>query len=169
MVIYSITEEQLERAKKLYEFSALKGSIMSGTSNIYGAIGEVIVYDALLKKWGEASVSHDQDRDYDILVNGYRLEVKTKRTTVEPKPFFNCSVSTHNPNQKCDYYMFVRITEDLSKAYVLGAIERSRFFLLANFKKKGEPDGDSGWEIKDDCYNLTIDKLSKFKDHVQKR
>jgi hypothetical protein len=166
MIELDISEEQIGRAKRLYKFSSLNNSIMSGTSNIYGAIGEVIVYDALVNKWGASSVSHAQSKDYDILVNGYSLEIKTKRTTVKPKPFFNCSVSTHNPDQKCNYYMFVRVMEDMSKAYILGAIERKKFFSIAELNNKGEPDGKS-WSFKGSCYNLPISKLSKFSTNVQ--
>ena len=164
MVVIEISKNQIERAKGLYGFTSLNNSIMSGTSNVYGAIGEIVVHDALVSKWGPSSVSHDQEKDYDIQVNGYRLEVKSKRTTVEPKPFFNCSVSSYNPNQQCDYYVFVRVMEDMSKAYILGGVEREKFFSLAEFKKKGEPDGHK-WTIKDDCYNLKIGQLSKFNPH----
>ena len=45
MITVSIEEVQIEKAKKLYSFNALRGSITKGKSNIYGALGEVIVSD----------------------------------------------------------------------------------------------------------------------------
>jgi hypothetical protein len=48
--IIEISKEQIERAKKLYPFKELKGSITKGKSNIYGALGEIIIYDINKKK-----------------------------------------------------------------------------------------------------------------------
>ena len=45
MIRLNISPEQLQRAKEMYEFNALKNSVTEGKSNIYGAIGEVMVYD----------------------------------------------------------------------------------------------------------------------------
>lgn len=45
MEIIEISEDQIDRAKKLYQFNELKGSITKGKSNIYGALGEIIIYD----------------------------------------------------------------------------------------------------------------------------
>ncbi len=37
MKAINISEEQIERAKKLYTFGKLKGSITEGKSNLFGA------------------------------------------------------------------------------------------------------------------------------------
>ena len=45
MIELNITPEQLERAKNLYPFTALKSSINNGADNLIGALGEVLVSD----------------------------------------------------------------------------------------------------------------------------
>jgi len=47
MKVIEISEDQINRAKKLYPFKELKGSITKGKSNIYGALGEIIIYDII--------------------------------------------------------------------------------------------------------------------------
>ena len=42
-----VSSSQLMRAEKLYDFSSLKNSITKGDSQMYGAIGEVVVMDYL--------------------------------------------------------------------------------------------------------------------------
>jgi len=155
---YKVSKKQIDIAKKLYDFNALKGSITKGRSNIYGALGEVIIYDFYTSK--NIKVKHNPTYDYDMIIEGHRIDVKTKRTTVKPKPHYLCSIK--NPKQNCDYYFFVRILEDLSVAYLLGYKQKGEYYKEAIYKTKGEKDVN-GWTFKDDCYNLEISKLNKFK------
>jgi len=160
MRVVEISKEQIERAKKLYSFKELKGSIMNGKSNIYGALGEIIIYD--LSKNKKLNVDFNSTYDYDLIINGYKIDVKTKRTTVTPKENYLCSISSFNTSQKCDIYFFLRINENLKECYLLGYKDKTEFFKEASFNKKGSLDVN-GWSFKDDCYNLEIRKLEKFK------
>jgi len=159
MKIIKIKEEQIKRAKKLYPFNELKGSITKGRSNIYGALGEIIIYD-LSKKKG-FNVNFKSNYDYDLIIEGYKVDVKTKRTTVIPKPEYLCSISSFNTKQKCDIYFFLRINENLNYCYLLGYKRKKDFFNEAIFNKKGSLDVN-GWIFKDDCYNLKIQMLKEF-------
>ena len=162
MITVSIEEVQIEKAKKLYGFNALRGSITKGKSNIYGALGEVIVSDY----FNNMNVEFKSTYDYDMIINGYKVDVKTKHTTVTPKENYNCSISSFNTRQKCDYYFFLRINKNLKEAYMLGYIKKDEFFKKAVFNKKGELD-INGWSFKDDCYNLEIKYLQQFKHKQQ--
>jgi hypothetical protein len=159
MKTIQILKEQIERAKNLYEFTQLKGSITKGKSNIYGALGEIIIYDFYKNKG--CNVDFNSTYDYDLIIEGYKIDVKTKRTTVNPMPNYLCSISAFNIKQKCDYYFFLRINEDLKYCYLLGYKGKKDFFNEAVFKKKGSLD-INGWHFKDDCYNLRIDMLNDF-------
>lgn len=159
MLKLGISNHQIDRAKKLYEFGALKNSITKGKSNIYGALGEIVVMDFFKEKGSD--IIEESSYDYDMIINSKKIDVKTKRTTVEPKENYNCSVAAVNTKQDTDYYLFVRITEDKKTAYILGAIKKSEFFKNATFNKKGEPDGN-GFSFRDDCYNLKIKDLHKI-------
>tara|TARA_R110001632_G_C11073520_1_gene387625 strand:+ start:36 stop:518 length:483 start_codon:yes stop_codon:yes gene_type:complete len=159
MKIIKITNEQIKRAKKLYPFEELKGSITKGKSNIYGALGEVIVYD-IYKKNG-LNVDFNSTYDYDLIIEKHKVDVKTKRTTVKPKHNYLCSISSFNTRQKCDFYFFLRINENLKECYLLGYKRKKNFFEEATFNKKGSLDVN-GWAFKDDCYNIKIKMLNKF-------
>ena len=76
-----------------------------------------------------------------------------------PKNYYDCSVAAFNTKQKCSHYIFTRILNDLSKGWVLGWMSKEDYFTKARFLKKGEQDGDNGFIVKADCYNLPIDKL----------
>jgi hypothetical protein len=160
MKVIEISEDQINRAKKLYPFKELKGSITKGKSNIYGALGEIIIYD--IKKKKGLNVDFNSTYDYDLIINNYKIDVKTKRTTVVPKPYYLCTISSFNTKQKCDFYFFLRINENLKYCYLLGYKRKTDFFKEAQFNKKGSLD-INGWAFKDDCYNLKIDMLNKFK------
>lgn len=157
MIEVNITKDQIERAKALYEFDHLKNSIAAGKSNIFGALGEIIAHDYLTYHGKSSAIAGNYD--YDLIVESTKIDVKTKRTTVTPKGHYNCSVADYNTSQNCDYYLFCRIKEDLSKGYILGFVEKSLFYEQAEFKTKGEYDG--AFEFKADCYNLPIKNLKK--------
>jgi hypothetical protein len=156
MVEINITKDQLDRATDRYEFGSLNGSITKGRSNIYGAIGEIVAID-YLRSIGK-DVNDSSTYDYDFSIGDKTIDVKTKRTTVKPKPHYLCSVSNFNTTQECDFYIFVRVKESKDKAYILGFMDKEEFYENAEFKKKGEIDVD-GWYFKDDCYNLPIKDL----------
>ena len=159
MKTIEISEEQIKRAKNLYQFTQLKGSITKGQSNIYGALGEIIIYDIFKNKG--FNVEFNSTYDYDLIIEGYRIDVKTKRTSVTPMPDYLCSISAFNIRQKCDYYFFLRINVDLNYCYLLGYVSKADFFSKAIFNTKGSSD-INGWCFKDDCYNLRIDMLNEF-------
>ncbi len=159
MKVVQISKQQIERAEKLYPFKELNGSITKGKSNIYGALGEIIVYD--INKHNGLNVDFNSTYDYDLIIGGHKIDVKTKRTTVKPRPDYLCSISSFNTSQKCDFYFFLRINENLKECYLLGYKNKQDFFKEAVFNKKGSLDVN-GWVFKDDCYNLKIEGLNKF-------
>ena len=155
-----ITQRQRDIAKKLYPFTALRGSVTQGESNIYGALGEVVVREYYEAKGVE--VTHDNTYDYDLMIGGYKVDVKSKKTNYEPQPHFFSSIPSYNTKQQCDLYLFVMVREDLSEAYLLGYKKKNAFYNEATFNKKGEKDWN-GWLFKTDCYNLRVDKLNPLK------
>lgn len=154
-----VREDQIEKAKNLYPFESLRGSITSGQGNIFGALGEIIIFDTFVD--AGFNVDFDSTYDYDLKIEGCTVDVKTKRTTVTPQPHYLCSISAHNTRQECDFYFFVRVLEDLSQCFLLGYKRKEDFFAEADFNEKGSSDVN-GWKFKDDCYNIKIKDLTKF-------
>ena len=84
MIEIKITDNQLKRAEAHYgelKDKILNGSITKGQGNIYGALGEIIVHDLYQKVY---DVKFENNYDYDLVIDGDRVDVKTKRTTVKP-------------------------------------------------------------------------------------
>jgi hypothetical protein len=160
-----ITEEQIDRARKLYPFKELKGSITKGESNIFGALGEVIIHD--IHEAAGYDVDFNSTYDYDLIIDGYKVDVKTKKFTAKFKPNKDwiVSISNHNTKQQCDYYLFLGISDNLKEYSLHGYMTPKEFYKKATFNKKGEidPDGNGVWRFKDDCYNLKIKFLNQFK------
>ena len=141
---------------KARELGSLKGSIKKGGGNVYGFVGEILAAQHL-------GAMIENTYDYDVMTaSGLKYDVKTKSCTSEPKPEYACSVASYNTKQNCDFYLFTRVKQDLSYAWLLGYIAKEDFYKKAKFCKKGDRDPDSkqGWCFRADCFNLYIDQLT---------
>jgi len=145
----------LRARDKAKELGQLRNSITKGAGNLVGFVGEEIAYAVLYKAYKR--VRFVNNYDYDILVDGWRVDVKTKATSVKPLSSYQCSVSALNTKQACDVYAFVRVKNDLTVGWWCGNIAKDRFFNKAVFCKKGSD--DNGYVFKSDCYNVPIKDL----------
>jgi len=157
MIEIEITQKMKERAwRKARQMGEINNSITKGDGNIAGFLGEEIANEII-----KGNINNTYD--YDIIKNGVTYDVKTKRCTSKPKPYYECSVAAFNTKQKCDYYVFVRI-ENLNnkwtRAWVLGLYSKEEYFKRARFLKKGQTDGDNYFKVKADCYNMEISNLN---------
>ena len=160
MVTISINPKDLERAKELYDFGHLNNSMMEGSRNIVGAIGEVAVNKYLQQKGYK--VDHDSSYYYDLTVNGRtKIEVKTASCKTVPQPNYACNIIQYSiKTEKPDYYAFVRYDKNLQLCYLLGYISGDDFMDTATVRKKGSM--DNGMVIKETQYTVKIKQLNKF-------
>lgn len=163
MIEIPITSLQIERAEKLYQFECLSNSITTSKSQIYGAIGEILVFDYYTAK-GDA-VIHSSQFDYDFIINEKKVEIKTIKTISIPKDSDNANISAFNATQKTDIYYFVYVTPDKKKGFLCGWIYKEKFLELAELKKKGEID-KFNWVFKSDTYSLKFSELTKVNKSV---
>jgi hypothetical protein len=155
------TESQQREARlSAVNSGTLQGSITGGTGKVIGALGEIIVRDL-------AGYEQVNTKDYDLVdFDGRTIDVKTKHCKVPPRGFYECSVAAHGVQQNCDEYVFVRMLPNLSKAWILGSIDKSDYFVKAVRHKKGEVDESNGFTFKADCYNLEIKDLCPLNAHA---
>ena len=158
MLKVDLTPAMIREAARLdAAMGELRNSIRQGQGNVAGILGEL----AFLKAYPEA-VRIDS-YDFDILLNGKRVEIKTKDRTVQPKPHHECSVSNYNATQKTDFYFFVslyRTEAGYQSAYLLGYLSPDEFFARARHLRAGEIDPSNGYTVRADCYNVRIDELN---------
>mgnify|MGYP001579492667 CR=1 FL=1 len=156
MIEIEITQKMKERAwRKAREMGEIHNSITKGDGNIAGFLGEEVANNVIK---GDINNTYD----YDIVKNGVTYDVKTKRCTSEPKPYYECSVAAYNTKQKCDHYVFVRLENvngRWTRAWLLGCCEKEDYFKSARFLKKGKTDGNNNFKVKADCYNMEIRSL----------
>jgi len=145
---------------KSKEMGNLNNSITKGDGNLSGFIGEMMVLSFI----PESKLFNTYD--FDIIYKDNKLDVKTKRTTVIPKEYYDCSVAAFNTKQKCSHYIFTRVLNDLSKGWLLGWMPKEEYFKSARFLKKGDRDGDNGFIVRADCYNLPINKLCDMEELI---
>lgn len=130
---------------------AIRNSIRRGGGNAVGFLAEIMLADYL-------RASREPCKDYDLVWDGKRIDVKTKETTVPPREYYDNSVAATSTHQECDGYIFCRYIRQGS-LYVLGYKSKEDYFKEARFLKKGDSDGDNGYIVRADCYNLTIAEL----------
>tara|TARA_R110000824_G_scaffold231335_2_gene419125 strand:+ start:6539 stop:7036 length:498 start_codon:yes stop_codon:yes gene_type:complete len=161
MIEVEITESMKKTAwKKSREMGTIHNSIMKGDGNIAGFLGEEVANTVI-------NGTINNTYDYDITSkSGTKYDVKTKRCTSEPKPFYECSVANFNTKQKCDRYAFVRIeykNKRWGRAWLLGWLSHEDYFKNAHKLTKGEVDPSNGFVVRADCYNVAIQDLKSFR------
>jgi hypothetical protein len=147
-----ITQAMYDRAHILAEAQGrLKGSIRFGAGNIYGYLGEEIFCKAF-------ECQRVNDYEHDFVINRFdkdiRIDVKTKMTTVEPKPEYEASVTKMPKQQDTDIYFFCRVHKDTRKGWLIGWEWSDIFFLTAYLKNKGDKDTSNSNICKRTCWNI---------------
>ena len=86
MIEIQITESMKKRAwHKARSMGKLKNSILQGEGNIAGFLGEEVVNDLID---GTISNTYDYDIVYKTKSQNIKYDVKTKRCTSPPKPYW---------------------------------------------------------------------------------
>jgi hypothetical protein len=154
---YKLAAERSER------MGVLANSYTRGAGRMFGLLGEIAVEKYLgdiITPCGELSKS------YDLLTDsGISIEVKTKRARAIPKPEYVASVEQKRTHMfENDLFVFLRAHDSMVKLWLLGWIKTDSFKRRSEFKKAGEPDGDSGFTYRVDGYHIPISKLKKMED-----
>lgn len=165
-----ITEDQIMRAEAreggmeasiLARFGRtyLNDSISAGYGTFGGLLGEEVIYDFFQQYWVRSQGGEIFDWDFRDRLLG-RIDVKTKIQgyAEPPRMHYNATVCNANTHQLCDWYCFVRVSTDATRAWLLGFLPKKYFFDIATFGKKGETDPTShnGWTFKWDCWNVPV-------------
>ena len=136
-------------------------SITKGDGNYAGRLGEL----ALAKHLG---VEVEDSKDYDIIHDGKKIEVKTKRRAVAPQPDYTVNIAATSLHQKPDIYAFLSMEyldrdsggnyNDLLNIWLCGYKNAEQFFEEASFWPKGTPDPPA-FKTHRDMYVMKIKDL----------
>jgi hypothetical protein len=164
MILLKYSPAMVKRAiYNANSLGSLRESITHGKGNIAGYIGEECI-SAYLGCDNISTKSGNDKYNHDLVYNGLCVEVKTKRRTVDPKPFYDVSIAITSTHQKPDIYAFTSITVNKNKSgfsnvWLCGFMPYEEYFEKARFYKKGERDSNNGFIVKRDMYNLMIKEL----------
>ena len=158
MIEIELSEDMVDECRpKANAIGRLNNSVTDGDGNLAGVVGEYVVHKYLNGSTWENTF------DYDLIYRDKKIDVKTKRTSVIPMPYYECSIYDQSTHQECDGYVFVRLMKDMSKAWILGGLSKEEYFKNALHHKEGEVDTDNDFTYPADCYNISISKLKQFK------
>jgi hypothetical protein len=143
------------------DLGGIKNSITRGDGNYAGRLGEL----ALAKHLG---VEVEDSKDYDIIHDGKKIEVKTKRRAVKPQPYYTVNIAATSLHQKPDIYAFLSMEyldrdsgghySDLLNIWLCGYKNAEQFFEEASFWPKGTPDPPA-FKTHRDMYVMKIKDL----------
>lgn len=159
---FPILLRHIEKAKERERsMGIINNSFLLGKGTLKGFIAEEVVAEVLGADFSGGS------KNCDMTLAGKKLEIKAVGCTSAPKDFYNCHVAETSWHQKCDYYIFARVMEDLSKLWIVGKIKHADFHKLAGKNKKGKVDPNSiteeDYQFKANCRSITIAELSPIK------
>jgi hypothetical protein len=78
------------------------------------------------------------DGGYDLLYNGYKIDVKTMGRTVDPKPHYVNNFLGYQEKLECDLLMFCSINKKTSVYTLCGWIFKTEFLEVADYFPIGE-------------------------------
>jgi len=153
----------MEEAQQWAEdLGGINNSILKGRGNLAGRLGEI----ALARHLGVDIKDH---KDYDMIYNGEKIEVKTKRRTVPPQYSYDVSVAETSTHQKPDRYAFISIEFEgktatgfyhkVKSIWLVGDMETGKYFKLATKWGKGDKDKSNGFTTLVDMHNMRIGDL----------
>ncbi len=155
-----IIREATEWAENL---GGIYNSITRGDGNFAGRFGELV----LAKHLG---VEVEDHKDYDLIYNDSKVEVKTKRRATKPKPNYTVNIASTSRHQKPDTYAFLSVEysdrdsggnySDLLKIWLCGYKSADQFFEEAEFWPKGTPDPPF-FKTHRDMYVMKIGELDE--------
>jgi len=159
MIDIYFSDDEIKQAKReAKDLGSLRNSITKGAGNVIGILGEI-----MCEKYIDNCVRKNT-RNYDLIINDIKADVKTKRCTSQPRPYYDCSIANYNVMQKCDIYIFCRVFETLKHGWLLGWENKNDYFNNARFLEKGEIDPSNNFTVKADCYNVAIQDLQGIQD-----
>ena len=155
-----IIREATEWAENL---GGIYNSITKGDGNFAGRFGELV----LAKHLG---VEVEDHKDYDLIYNDSKVEVKTKRRATKPKSNYTVNVAKTSTHQKPDSYAFLSLEysdrdsaghySDLLKIWLCGYKDAAQFFEEAEFWLKGTTDPPF-FTAHRDMYVMKIEELDE--------
>ena len=160
MVEISVTPRMIIRAEQRAEkMGALNNSITEGEANLEAFIAEQALSKHLKQKLED---TYNYDLFWAPKGRVLTADIKTKRRTKPPSPYFDCHIADTSLHQDCETYIFASIvrTKETFRVWALGWITKDAFLKKAKRVFKGDRDGDFVEHV--DAYKCKVSDLSRM-------
>lgn len=105
---------------------------------------------------------------YDFIWYGKKVDIKCKKCAFKPYQNFYASVLESQYNrQKNEVYVFVRVKDDFTKCWILGAYKKEDYKRDAILSLKGKKNNTTGYVTKENSLDLPISKLTKLGKYIK--
>ena len=154
-------QELVDKAKKIIanNFVVNPRSVLKGQGNFQGAMGEVIF------NYVFPDAEKVESYDYDFYWQSRKIEIKTKSANTLPTDNMDISIPVYSlEKQQCDSYVFVRILNDFTIAWILGGITKQAYIERSTLYKKGFTDYN-GYTFLWDARILKIGNLRRLSEY----
>ncbi len=108
----------------------------------------------------------DSTTDYDMILAGKKIEIKTRHTRMTAPEQIDLSYrgvirADALRRQSCEGYVFCLLNLPIRAIWLIGWISKDEFLAKARFQKKGERFDDSTkWTVLGDCWAIQYKELS---------
>lgn len=157
----AIPSSWAEYAKSKETGSRFNGTTIldKGSGQYVGLLGE-IAFGIFLRDFEGLEFKHCgfNSYDFDFIVEGVKVDVKTKACNTIPLPHYTVHITDSQRDRDCDVYVFCRASTSI--LYLLGWMEKQDFWSSQYGLdiKRGEPDED-GFIQKADARTMRIEDL----------
>jgi hypothetical protein len=154
----------LEAKEKCSNESFNKTTILSnGAGQYVGNIGELCFITGL--KGHNLKYMHVGDKvyDYDFVVEGVTIDIKTKDRNVDASMKYNAHVNAFQKNLNCFLYVFANYNKKKNEIEYLGFITKKEYWQKCTHYKNGQTDKE-GFKHKSDCGVLQYKNLRPIKE-----
>lgn len=151
MISIPVLQEELDLA--LADAGAmghLQGSILQGSGNWAGFIGEL----AVARYLGYLGAKRQNTKNHDLVVHGWTFDVKTKRRSCVPLKCYQATVSERSIRQDCHAYIFtsVMFAKDIPQTiHLCGWLPKRDFMNMSSQISKGDRFPENNWVCSEDC------------------
>jgi hypothetical protein len=165
MIELSVNKDIIKKADDRLNLITTKDNRLSKFGSERKRIYEGYIGEEIIKNY--LNINHvTDDYNYDLISNkGKKLEIKTVSCSFKPRLDYLCTVNSHSLDQihkqNADYYIFIRLLKDYTKAWLLGWIECAKFFKIGTFVSKGKDFGKFKF-VKANATVLEINQLNQF-------
>ena len=137
MIEVIITSDILEEAKKRNEeYYARFGDAGTHRTNkqrqrMTGYLAEACI------RYTFPEIKYSDDYFVDFILDSSTIDSKAQGCNSKPLDFYSATLYEEQKNRDTDYYIFSRVKNDFTVAWICGIASKTKFFQIATLKEAG--------------------------------